>query len=47
MPLQAIRALKEKVVTIVTGLVWYGEADACDMHRSLCGVISIGPSCGG
>lgn len=41
MLLWIIGLLDEKAATIVPGLSWFGEADACDMHRSLSGDISV------
>lgn len=40
-PLWAIRLLEEKAVTGASDWSWSDEADACDVHRSLSGDISV------
>ena len=41
MLLWIIGLLDEKAATIVPGLSWFGEADVCDVLRSLSGDISV------
>jgi hypothetical protein len=42
--LRTIRLLGKKVTITVSGLSGSGEADACDVDRSFCGDIWMGPS---